>query len=418
MLLSIVPLLLPLSFTAQEPAAKAPAQWTQAELESLSDTIRQNLEKIRGVPFKRPVAVKLADKQKFLEYVRKRVEVSQTPARVQRDETIAKMLGLIPPDMDLVKTMESFLQQQVGGFYDPGSDTFYLMETFTGDIAKVILAHELTHALDDQYYDMDGAMKKLGEDTDAEWAYWSLCEGSGTAAMTSWTFMHMGELDKDSLKNAGNLGMEGLDTAPQFVWKPLLGGYLRGQVFVTHSGHGMPENVDRAFHSPPRSSEQILHPDKYWVDAKRDEPRRIEFDTAKLPKDWKVLGEDTLGELMLALVATPIADRKPLDPTNPFAMMALAFTNAAAEGWGGDRALLLGKGDERRLELATVWDTPEDAREFQQACTAVFATVPTTSTGMPAGLSAELVGGNAVVVHAHWGAGAAAVTGLAWHERK
>ncbi|MFN0244434.1 MAG: hypothetical protein ACKVWV_16220 [Planctomycetota bacterium] len=418
-MLSIIPLVIALSFPAQDAPAKAPAQWTQAELESLSAKIRGDLEKMRGLAFKRPVSVKLADKKGFVEHARKRMEMALTPERAHRDETVAKMLGLIPPDMDLLQAYEDFMKEQVGGFYDPSSDTFYLMETFTGDLAKVILAHELTHALDDQYYDIDGTFKTLRDETDSELAFGSVVEGSGTAAMFQWMMEHIGEMDPASLASAGDLGMQGLDTAPQFIWKPMLAVYLRGQIFLSQSkDSGRREGVRQAFQTLPRSSEQILHPEKYWDEKKRDEPRRIEFDTTKLPAEWKVLGEDTLGELVLALVATPTVERKPLDATNQLAIMSLAFTNEAAEGWGGDRVLLLGKGDERRLVLVTVWDTPEDAREFHAACKSVFASLPATNAALPAGVTADLVGEGSVVLHAHWGRSAAAVTDIAWSEKK
>lgn len=418
-MLSIIPLVIALSFPAQDAPAKAPAQWTQAELESLSAKIRGDLEQMRGLEFKRPVAVKLADKKGFIEYARKRMEVALTPERAHRDETVAKMLGLIPPDMDLMQAYEDFMKEQVGGFYDPGSDTFYLMDTFTGDLAKVILAHELTHALDDQHYDIDGTLKTLRDETDSELAFGSVVEGSGTAAMFEWMMKHIGEMDPASLASAGDLGMQGLDTAPQFIWKPMLAVYLRGQIFLSQSkDSGRREGVRQAFQTLPRSSEQILHPEKYWDEKKRDEPRRIEFDTTKLPAEWKVLGQDTLGEIVLALVATPTVERKPLDAKNQLAIMSLAFTNKAAEGWGGDRALLLGKGDERRLVLVTVWDTPEDAREFHAACKTVFASLPATNAALPAGVTADLVGEESVVLHAHWGSSAAAVTDIVWSEKK
>lgn len=418
-MLSILPLVIALSYSAQDAPAKAPAPWTQAELESVSAKIRGDLEKMRGLEFKRPVSVKLADKKGFIEYARKRMEMSLTPERAHRDETVAKMLGLIPPDMDLLQAYEDFMKEQVGGFYDPGSDTFYLMDTFTGDLAKVILAHELTHALDDQYYDIDGTLKTLRDETDSEFAFTAVVEGSGTAAMFQWMMAHIGEMDPASLAGAGDLGMQGLDSAPQFIWKPLLAVYLRGQIFLSRSSDsGRKEGVRQAFDRLPRSSEQILHPEKYWVEAKRDEPRRIEFDTTKLPADWKVLGEDTLGEIVLALVATPTADRKPLDMSNQLAIMSLAFTNPAGEGWGGDRAVLLGKGDERHLLLATVWDSPSDAQEFATACQSVFASLPATNSSLPAGVKAELVGDDGVIVRAHWGRSAASVSGVTWQEKK
>jgi len=369
---------------APETSAK---HWTQAELEKVAAGIQSDVEELRGLKFKRPVKVKVTDQKGFLEYARKRQEKIETPERQARDEAIAKLLGLIPPGMDLRATLEKLLEGQVGGFYEPGADTFYLMDSFGGDLARIILAHELTHALDDQYFDLDANLKKVAQDTDSEFAYSAVVEGSGTSAMNQWTVGHMDSLDRQALLGASDVGTKGLEDAPPFLWKPLIAAYLRGEGFLVHAA-GMniamkapaAEDVRLAFEHPPRSSEQILHPEKYWDEAKRDEPRSVRLDLSKIPADWKPLGEDTLGELYLALVTTPVEKRKPFDAKNPLAVLSIDYTNKAAEGWGGDRAVLLAKGDARVLWLVTAWDTPKDAGEFLDAASAILEQPATGSS--------------------------------------
>ena len=357
--------------TTQDASPTKTEKWTQEELERVAADIQADLEEMREAKFKRPVKVQTGSKQDFLDYVRRRQEKTETPERRARDETVAKMLGLIPPEMDVQAELKKLLEAQVGGFYDPSSDTFFIMDSFGGDLAKIILAHELTHALDDQYYDLDGKLAAAKEQSDAEFSLSALFEGSGTSAMNQWTFKRLKDLDKKALMESANVGTQGLDTAPALLWKPLIAAYLRGEGFLVHA-EGMNiamkaptlEDVRRAFERPPRSSEQILHPAKYWDEEKLDEPRKIEFDASKRPEGWTVLGEDTLGEIYLAILTTPPDKRGGFDTKNPFAIIGLQFTNKAAEGWGGDRMLLLGKGDLRWLELVTIWDTPDDAREF------------------------------------------------------
>lgn len=386
-LLPLIPAIC-LSFTRipQEITPAASKTWTQEELERVSNEIKSDIEKMRGMKFERPVKVQVTDKKGFLDYARKRQELTETPQRRVRDETIAKMLGVVPADMDLQATLEKLLEEQVGGFYDPGSDTFFLMEAFGGDLAKIILAHELTHALDDQHFDLDGTLKRMGQQSDKEFAFMAVVEGSGTSAMNQWTFQHLASIDKKALLESQDLGTEGLAEAPAFLWKPLLAAYLRGEGFLVRIPSmnlamkaAKVEDVRSAFENPPRSSEQILHPAKYWNQDERDEPRKIEFDTSKLPEGWTVLGEDTLGELYLGLLTTPLDKRKGLDAKNMLAVLGIEYTNAAAEGWGGDRALLLGKGDARALIFVTAWDTPKDAQEFLAAAESVL--VPKAATG-------------------------------------
>jgi hypothetical protein len=192
--------------------------------------------------------------------------------------------------------------------------------------------------------------------------------------MNQWTFAHLASIDKQALLASQDLGTEGLAEAPALLWKPLIAAYLRGEGFLVRTaGLNLAmkaadvEDVRAAFENPPRSSEQILHPDKYWNRDERDEPRKIELDTSRLPKGWTVLGEDTLGELYLGLLTTPMEQRKGFDAKNPMAVLGIKYTNPTVEGWGGDRVVLLGRGEERLLQLVTLWDSPEDAAEFQRA---------------------------------------------------
>jgi hypothetical protein len=362
--------------TPPTPPAPAPASevWTQAELERVTAEISAQVEVLRGQKYKTPVPVKITDKKGFFTYAKSRQDATQTPQRMQRDESVAKLLGLIPSTMDLEKTMLKLLEDQVGGFYDPESKSFYLMESFTGGVAKIILAHELTHALDDQYYDIDGTLKKIAGNTDAEVAFQAVVEGSGTGEMNQWFKAHMTEVSMEDLSRAQGMGADQLADAPPYLWKPLLAVYLRGDGFLTHQ-KGMnltmkaatTDDVRMAFQSPPRSTEQILHPAKYWDEKSLDEPVPVAIDTSKLPAGWMVLGEDTLGELYLAMLTTPAKDRKGLDVANPMSMLGIKYTNTAAEGWGGDRLVLLGHGEDRMLQLVTVWDTLKDADEFASA---------------------------------------------------
>jgi len=389
-MIAILPLFSALVLTPASPYQDAPSAasktWTQAELERVSNDIKADIETMRGMKFERPVKVQVADKKAFLEYARKRQETTETPERRTRDESIAKMLGIVPADMDLQATLERLLEDQVGGFYDPGSNTFFLMEAFGGDLARIILAHELTHALDDQHFDLDGTLKKLGQETDAEFAYSAVVEGSGTSAMNQWTVQHLAGIDTQALVASQDLGTKGLADAPALLWKPLIAAYLRGEGFLIRvAGMNIAmkaakvEDIQSAFQNPPRSSEQILHPAKYWDADKRDEPRKIEFDISKLPEGWTVLGQDTLGELYLGLLTTPVDQRKGLDAKNPLSILGIQYTNPAAEGWGGDRSILLGKGDARALILVTVWDTPKDAAEFLEVAGPIL--VPKAATG-------------------------------------
>jgi len=139
---------------------------TQAELERVSREIQADLERMRGERFVRPVAVRVSSKADLVEYMKQREAKTETPEKLAADEQIAKLLGAVPPEMDLHAKLYELMEAQVGGFYDPDSESFSLMETLPRDLTRVVLAHELDHALDDQLYDIDDTLERLGLDTD------------------------------------------------------------------------------------------------------------------------------------------------------------------------------------------------------------------------------------------------------------
>lgn len=367
----------------ETPSTEDDGKWTQEELERETAKIQAEIEELRGQKFSSPVKVLVTDEKGLVEYAKARIGQTETEASLHADEMVLKLLGLMASDEDYLETTFELLEGQVGGFYDPQTDTFYLMDRFTGGLARIILSHELTHALDDQLYDIDGTLAKIAGTTDAELAYHSVVEGSGLGTMNQWMRAHKDQWTMNDLLGAQELS-SGLDEAPAALWKPLLGSYWLGVSFLKKTekwrsvqmSMGVPEvaSVKTGFARPPRSTEQILHPDKYWVKDSADEPLNVRVMVAEseLPEGWEVTGRDTLGELYLALVTTPASVRDSVNPADPATALAVKFTNEAAEGWGGDSLVLLEKDDASYLHLVTAWDTERDAVEFEEQMLAVL----------------------------------------------
>lgn len=395
-------LAVPAQTTAQS-AASAPAPWTQAELEQLSRDIQQDLEVLREAKFTRPVAVKLADKKEFFEYAKARQELTETPEKIAADETIAKLLGVFPAELDMMATTMEFLEDQVGGFYDPASDSFALMDACPQSVAPIILAHELGHALDDQLYSIDSQIEALKGNSDATLAYHAVVEGSGTSVMVRWTIERMkgGEgaeaIDLAGMNEMQAASQDSLAKAPMWLWKPLIAVYLRGASFLARTenvmagqmGGAKNADIDAAFKSPPRSMEQVLHPEKYWDEGERDEPTVVEFDASAVDAGWTKQREDTMGELLLAILTTAPDQRGGLDASNAMAMMSLRYTNDAAAGWDGDRTALFSKDGAHYLRLVTVWDTEKDAAEFLGAMQVILPTLESAAAAVAAKGSGE-----------------------------
>ena len=367
----------------------------QEELEAITEEIRLEIEGIRDQEFRRPVEVAVADEKTLLEYMRARMAKETTPEELAADQTVAKLLGQIPAEMDLLAEFEALIESQVGGFYDPDEEAFYVMERFGGDMARIILAHELTHALDDQLYDLDGVLDELSENGDAGFAFLAVVEGSGLAVMNAWIMRHLAELDLQDLLEAGSMGAEAMEDAPPLLWKPLIAPYVRGVAFLNRTSNvlmgsqAMPklDDFEAAFAAPPLSSEQILHPEKYWNPDQRDDPVRVSFKLESIAGGWEVLREDTLGELGWGLVVEPPEKRVGLK--GQLAPLLAKYTFDASEGWGGDRFVLLGRGDARVLHCETTWDTEADAEEFRAALEVLRAHLEASAAATAAHLGLE-----------------------------
>ncbi|MBM3989696.1 MAG: hypothetical protein FJ298_01680 [Planctomycetes bacterium] len=379
----VTALLAPLLASCQQaPPPAAPAQgWTQSELERVALEIQGDIEKLRGEAFQAPVKVKLASKADLRTYVEERLRKTESPQKLAADALVGKLLGVIPPELDVMAETLRLLDSQVVGFYDPDSDSFSLMDGCPMGLARMTMAHELGHALDDQLYGIDAQIAKLGQNTDAQLAYWCVVEGSATLVGNRWQMANARSLDAASMAAASEMMKGTFDQSPQWLWKPLVGSYLVGSGFLARSEKWLSAqmatvpgpDVARAFQSPPVSTEVALHPAKYWDEKQLDTPQRVELVHASIPTGWSVLREDTLGEFSCAILALAPAKRGGVDFSNPMAMLGLTFTSKAASGWDGDRLALCAKGEARALRWRSVWDSPEDAAEFRAALEAQLA---------------------------------------------
>jgi hypothetical protein len=340
------------------------------------------IEKLRGQAFRQPVDVRVSDEKGLLAYIEERRRMDTTPERDRFLEEYARLTGLIGKDLNLTQAVNSFYAAQVGGFYDPPSKSFRIMESFGGDLARLIMSHEFVHALDDQIHDLDKLAKSMGHESDAGFAFSALAEGSAMSTMTQWMMSNATKLDPAALAEIQKKGMAGMKDLPPFVWKPALAAYTAGQGFVDAGGKA---RLAEAFANPPRSSEQILHPEKYWDAGRRDDPIRVRFALDQLPAGWKIAGEDTLGEVGLALLTMPQEERKGIDPSDLGAMIGMKFTNTAASGWDGDRLLMIEKDGVRIVDLVVVFDTEQDVVEFHDAMQGLFTAGTAVQTAIEHG---------------------------------
>jgi hypothetical protein len=339
--------------------------------------VRAEVQDLRGLEFKTDVAVEVVNDDEAREHVLRRLEAFDVADDVALSGEVFELLGLVEPGLDVMEALLAAVREQAGGFYDPAREVFYLLDDMPSALVRVLAAHELTHALEDQHFDLDSRLEEVLEDDDRLFARSAVHEGSATLLMTvlSTRDLMSGRLDAEQQQAmaAAFSGEQAIEELPDVLVRQLLGPYLLGMAFLSRGNLSASvladfpvADVNRAFEAGPESSEQVLHPRKYWDPSSRDLPRAVSLDgvEALLGRRWTRRGQGVLGELLLGPLVGGVT------PTDPAALIldgGAAWTSPAAEGWGGDRWELWTRGKKRVLLLATVWDSEDDAAEFAAA---------------------------------------------------
>ena len=313
------------------------------------------------------------------------------PAKMKPLDSALKSFGLIPETMDLGTYYPELLTSQVGGFYDPRRQYLVIVQREGGLLGKeataklgaemarkmeeTVMVHELTHAIQDQNFNL---RKFMIEDplSDAAAARTALVEGDATLTMYNF-FSGMkledmplvDELIASLIKDPKELmamspdmpGSKEMEKAPAWFRDGMLFTYMQGYVFcIKVKKTGGQALLDHAFKKdPPRSTEQILHPEKWY--GQRDDPIDIALPgMAESLVGWTKVSEGTLGELGIKIWLNETLKNN-------------EKATKAAEGWGGDRFAVYEKGALRILCWVTDWDTSADAAKFNAACSSLGA---------------------------------------------
>ncbi|MDQ1612493.1 MAG: hypothetical protein QOG00_2424 [Pyrinomonadaceae bacterium] len=285
------------------------------------------------------------------------LDTQTTPAELHASELALKKLGLVPADFAMRSFLIELLTEQVAGYYDPKTQEFYLADWIDLDGQQPVIAHELTHALQDQHFNLRRFEDWPKGDSDAELAAHALVEGDATLVMT---FYVMRDLKRVAAMmksmNASGSASEKIERAPRVLRDSLLFPYKQGMEWTSqvYRRGGWPL-VSEAYKNLPQSTEQILHAEKYFA---REAPVKITLpDVAGLlGKGWARLDYDVNGEWSYFQILDEF-------------LRAEKESQKAAEGWGGDRFALYEHRATRQVLLAqlTAWDTEQDAAEFFDA---------------------------------------------------
>ena len=213
-------------------------------------------------------------------------------------------------------------------------------------------------ALQDERFDLNTFLDEDRMSDDEILARQALAEGDATLAMTAYLMNHMSDItaeDMAALQSEEVLESERqLAEAPAIIRETLEFPYTYGETFVSALYEEGWDAVDAAYADPPVTTEQILHPEKYFA---RDEPQVVALPplTDTLGSGWRLADDGILGEFQMQVYLAQQLDRE--------------AANAASAGWDGDRYAVYVNGDDEVLVLSTAWDSAADQDEFTVAYT-------------------------------------------------
>ena len=333
--------------------------------DKLVKTTGAEVAKLRELATKQPVTSKRLDQAGLEEHLAASQE-EEEQEEAHNDDLLLTMLGALSPDADLWALENDVEAEQILGFYDDEDKIFYVVtDKAPGLTDRMTAAHEYVHALQDQHFDI-GTAREAIENDDRGIAYLSLIEGDAQLVTIQYVQEKLPVLELMQTFEAADTetDQEELDSSPGVLRGWLEFPYDQGYTFVeeVHSTGGW-EAVNDLYKDPPISTEQLLHPDRYRA---KEAPVEVALPDLSqvLGGDWRIAHDNTLGELTWRLILTELAGP--------------AAAERAADGWGGDRYILLQQGQDGpgAALLRAEWDTADDAEEFWALVRTVLANRP------------------------------------------
>jgi len=342
--------------TAPPPAAQPKVN--NAEFAATADEVLQQVSEITGLKLLTPLKKTLRSRDEIRAYVVREMDEEKKPAERYAEARSAEAFGLIPKGFDLDNFMIDLLTEQIAGLYDPKAREFYVADWIPLDDQRMVMAHELTHALQDQHFQIEVWEKAARPNDDAELAREAVLEGSAMAAMIDYLLKGTGHSVEDlpaidPSVFAGDMSKSPkLQEAPQFLKDAMIFPYFGGLTFSTAILKPAGWNgLSAVFAKPPLSTQQIMHPALYKSGKVPAQVTIPSFEKL-LGADWTKIDENVMGEFGWKEILKQFLGEERAAPL--------------AAAWGGDRYVLYEQRQSKRLILVARLhlDSEEHAARF------------------------------------------------------
>jgi hypothetical protein len=351
----------PVASGGANPSGSPSASLSAADVDAIYAEIRSQVEAIRGLKPTSDVPPVTIDATQLQTNLSADFDAENPPAQVALSQRTLTALGLLPAGSSLRSIVLALQSGQVAGYYSPPHKQLFVVSRSggVGAVERVTYAHEFTHELQDQHFDLQALGLDARDQGDRSLARLALVEGDAVSSQATWMTQELDAADLSDLIGAATdpAAVAAIKNAPAYIQQTSLFPYNDGLAFVQELRQtGGYDAVNAAFARPPDSTEQILHEDKYVAGEKPIAVAIAADLPARLGAGWTADAQDTLGELVLRVWleqgGVPRSDAA-----------------AAAAGWGGDRLALLRGPNGDAVALETAWDTPDDADAFATAAT-------------------------------------------------
>lgn len=312
--------------------------------------LKNDVARIGEVPFLSKVTFEFLNREEMRSYFTAIFDEEYPVAEAEADQRMLVAFDLLSEGVDLREMRGRLLEENVVGFYDerPGKKRLFVVSHRRGmtPLNRMILAHELRHALQDQHIDVHTALPRdVGDFDDRRVALMCLLEGDATWLMERYLDENVPEIRETALDALWTLDEPLGAEVPRVLQDQLVLPYARGRAFARALwDEGGWQALRRAWDSPPRSTEQVLHPEKYRA---REAPLVVAPPEA--PKNGRLVREGVLGEILIRT------------------LLGGETEDAAASGWGGDFYRVWDVRGRTLLLWRCAWDTERDEEEFSSA---------------------------------------------------
>jgi len=237
-----------------------------------ADEVLQQMSQITGLPVKSPLKKEVVSKPEVERFLRDNLHAEYTPAELHGEEAALKAFGVVDAGFNLENFLVTFYTEQAAGFYDPRRQTMFMADWVEPDQQRMVLAHELTHALQDQSFNLWQFTHSVRDNDDAMSARDALVEGYATLSMMQ---VMLGSLPVEKLPSLDTIMDQGISqslsqfpvfsSAPFFMRFQLLFPYIHGMQFCQRALElGGWKRLNETFNEPPQTTRQIFDPDLYF----------------------------------------------------------------------------------------------------------------------------------------------------------